>query len=74
MKRTLPRDISVGGPTLASHALAARLVDECHFFLSPVVVGGGKRALPNGLRQQLELLDERRFESGVTYLRYRTIR
>jgi dihydrofolate reductase len=47
------------------------LVDECHLFLGPIVVGSGKQALPDGLRAQLELLDERRFRNGVIYLRYR---
>ena len=63
-------DISIGGPGLAAHALAAGLVDECHLFLNPVVVGGGTRALPAGLHVELELLDERRLGNGVVYLRY----
>jgi dihydrofolate reductase len=72
LKATAERDLTVGGPGLAGQALSAGLVDECHFFVAPVVVGGGTRALPNGLRLSLELLDERRFGSGVVYLRYRT--
>jgi dihydrofolate reductase len=72
LKATADRDLSVGGPDLAGQALAAGLVDECHFFLAPVAVGGGTRALPDDLRLDLELLDERRFQSGVVYLRYRT--
>ncbi|MGW5668573.1 dihydrofolate reductase family protein [Micromonospora sp. NPDC003776] len=71
LKQTAERDITVGGPGLAAHALAAGLVDECHLFLNPVVVGGGTRALPAGLHSELELLDERRFGNGVVYLRYR---
>ena len=70
MKASTERDISVGGPELAGQALAAGLVDECHLFLAPVVMGGGTRALPDGVRLQMELLDERRFGSGVVYLRY----
>jgi dihydrofolate reductase len=66
-----PRDLSVGGPDLAAQALKARLVDELQLFIAPVVVGGGTRALPDGLRFELELLEERRFESGVVYLHYR---
>ena len=65
------RDLSVGGPSLAGPALEAGLVDECHLFLKPVVVGGGNPALPDNLRLELELLDERRFANGVVYLRYR---
>jgi dihydrofolate reductase len=70
MKASTERDISIGGPDLAGQALAAGLVDECHLFLSPVLMGGGTRALPDGVRLQMELLDERRFGSGVVYLRY----
>jgi dihydrofolate reductase len=62
--------LSIGGPELAGLALAAGLVDEVHLFLVPVAVGGGKPALPHGLRVDLALLDERRFGSGVVYLRY----
>jgi len=71
MKAMTERDITVGGPELAGQALAAGLVDECHLFLAPVLMGGGTRALPDGLRLQMELLDERRFASGVVHLHYR---
>jgi dihydrofolate reductase len=73
LKESADSDISIGGPGLAAEALAAGLVDECHLFLSPVVVGGGTNALPDGLRLDLELLGERRFGSGVVYLRYRVV-
>ena len=72
MKASADRDISIGGSQLAGHALKAGLVDECHLFLTPVVVGGGTRALPDGVRLDLDLLDERRFASGVVHLHYRT--
>ena len=71
MKIQVDADISVGGPSLADHAFKAGLVDECHFFVAPVVIGGGTQALPNNVRLPLRLLDERRFESGMVYLRYR---
>ena len=58
-------------PTLAARAIKLGLVDECHLFLSPIVVGGGNPALPDNVRLGLELLDERRFGNGVVYLRYR---
>jgi dihydrofolate reductase len=74
MKATAERDLTVGGATLAAQALAAGLVDECHLFVSPVVVGGGTRWLPDGLRLRLELLDERRFGNGVVHLHYGTSR
>ena len=70
LKASAERDLSVGGPELAAHAFRAGLVDEVHLFLSPIVVGGGKRALPDGVRLELELLDERRFAGGVAHLRY----
>jgi dihydrofolate reductase len=72
MKASAERDISVGGPDLAAQAFGAGLVDECHLFLAPIVIGGGKRALPEGVRVVLELLDERRFGNGMVYLHYRT--
>jgi dihydrofolate reductase len=71
LKSATGPDISIGGSGLAGQAIAAGLVDECHLFLNPVVVGGGKRALPAHVRAGLELLDERRFDSGVVYVRYR---
>lgn len=70
LKESSDRDITIGGPELAGEAMAAGLVDECHLLLGPIVVGGGKRALPDDVRVQLELLDERRFGSGVVHLRY----
>jgi riboflavin biosynthesis pyrimidine reductase len=69
MKSAAVRDMAVSGPTLA--AQAPRLVDECHLFLCPVVVGGGLQALPDKVRLRLELLNERRFGNGVVHLHYR---
>jgi dihydrofolate reductase len=70
---TAERDLSVGGPELAHQAIEAGLVDEIHLFLAPVVVGGGKRALPDSdALVSLELLDERRFRNGTVHLHYRT--
>ena len=71
LKEAADRDLSVGGAELAAQALQAGLVDEIRLFVAPVVVGGGKRALPDGVRAKLELLDERRFGSGMVFLRYR---
>jgi dihydrofolate reductase len=73
MKATEGRDLSVGGPGLAAQAIEAGLVDEFHLFFAPVVVGGGTRALPDSAHGRLELLDERRFESGFVHLHYRTM-
>ena len=71
LKESSVRDITVGGARLAGEAIAAGLVDECHLFLGPILVGGGKRALPDDVRVQLELLAERRFRSGVVHLHYK---
>jgi dihydrofolate reductase len=71
MKAAAGRDLTVGGPELAAHAFKAGLVDECHLFLAPIVVGGGNQSLPDD-RLKLELLDERRFGNGMVYLRYLT--
>jgi dihydrofolate reductase len=70
LKETAASDITIGGAELAGHAIAAGLVDEFHLFLTPTIVGGGKRALPDNVHAQLELLNERRFGSGVVHLRY----
>ena len=72
LKASAERDITVGGPDLAAQAIRAGLVDDLQLFVAPAVVGGGKRSLPDHVRLKLELLDERRFGSGVVYLRYRT--
>jgi dihydrofolate reductase len=73
LKASAERDISIGGAAIAEHALRAGLVDELSVFFVPVAVGGGTRFLPDGVGLQLELLDERRFSSGVVYLRYASI-
>ncbi len=72
LKEAVEHDILIGGPELAAHAFRAGLIDECHLFLTPIIVGGGKPALPDNVRLELELLEERRFGSGVVFLRYRT--
>ena len=71
IKARAGRDLTVGGPALAGQALKAGLVDECHLFVAPIVVGGGTQALPTGVRLTLDLLDERRFRSGMVHLHYR---
>ena len=72
MKASAGRDVSVGGPDLAAEAIRAGLVDELHLFVTPIVVGGGKRCLPDNVRLELELLDDRRFGNGVVHLHYCT--
>lgn len=70
LRASADRDLLVGGPGLAGQALAAGLVDELHLFVSPVVVGGGTRALPSGVRLDLDLRGERRFANGVVHTGY----
>lgn len=71
LKAAADRDLSVGGADLAAQAITGGLVDECHLFVSPIMVGGGTRLLPGNIRRELELVDERRFGNGVVYLHYR---
>jgi dihydrofolate reductase len=73
IKASAERDVSVSGPDLAAHAFRAGLVDECHLFVVPIAVGSGKRFLPDDIRVELELLDERRFGNGMVYLHYRIV-
>jgi len=72
LKAAARHDLTVGGPDLAAQAIRAGLVDEYHLFVVPVLVGGGTRALPDRVRLMLDLLDERRFGSGVVHLHYQT--
>ena len=72
LKESSATDLTVGGPELAAEAFRAGLVDECQLFLNPIVVGGGTRSLPDDVRLDLELLDERRFGNSVVFLRYRS--
>ncbi len=73
MKVSAGRDMVVGGPELAAQAFKAGLVDELHLFVTPIMLGGGKRSLPNDVRVKLELLDERGLGNGMVYLRYGTM-
>jgi dihydrofolate reductase len=70
MKATAERDISISGPDLAGQAFEAGLVDECILIVAPVLVGGGKRSLPDGVHLRLDLLDQRRFDNGMVFLRF----
>jgi dihydrofolate reductase len=71
LKKTADRDILIGGPELAAQAFRSGLIDECQLFLTPIIVGGGKKFLPDNIRLELELLEEHRFGNGVVFLRYR---
>lgn len=71
LKAQSSRDLAIGGPSLAAHAIRAGLVDDYHLFVAPIIVGGGKAFLPGNVRTTLELLDERRFDNGMVYVHYR---
>ena len=71
LKAGATRDIAVGGPTLAAHAIRAGLVDEYDLLIAPIIAGGGNPYLPGKVKVKLELLDERRFDNGVVHVRYR---
>jgi dihydrofolate reductase len=71
MKASSHRDLAIGGPGLAAHALRAGLVDELQLFVVPVIVGGGTRFLPDDLHLDVDLVDERRYDNGTVLLRYR---
>jgi dihydrofolate reductase len=72
MKASSERNLGIGGPNLAAEAFRAGLIDETYLFLAPITVGGGSPVFPRDVRVELELLDERRFDSGFVYLRHRT--
>jgi dihydrofolate reductase len=71
LKEAAQHDMLIGGPNLAAEAFRSGLIDECHLFLTPILVGGGKRSLPDDVRLKLELLEECRFGNGTVFLRYR---
>ena len=70
MKADATSDLTISGADLAGSAWRAGLIDECHVFVAPMLVGGGKRMFPDDLRQSLELIDKRRFGNGMVFLRY----
>ena len=72
LKDSLQQDIHIGGAELAAQAFRSGLIDEFNLFIKPIIVGGGKPALPDNVRLKLELVEERRFDNGEIFLRYRT--
>ncbi len=72
LKASVAQDIHIGGAELAAQAFRAGLIDACHLFLLPIIVGGGKPCLPDNVRVEFELLEARRFANGVVFLLYRT--
>ena len=65
LKDIADRDISIGGADLAAQAIKAGLVDDYHLLLSPVVLGGGHKALPDDTRMKLQLQDPEHWRMRV---------
>ncbi len=72
LKAQSEHDILIGGPELAGHAFRAGLIDECHLYVAPILLGGGKPYFPQDIRLKLELLEDHRFDDGTVFLRYKT--
>jgi dihydrofolate reductase len=71
LKAESDHDLTIDGPNIAAQAIAAGLVHEYRLFITTTVVGGGKRFFPDGVRLDLELVQQRAFASGLIYARYR---
>ncbi|MGV8895801.1 MAG: dihydrofolate reductase family protein [Rhodoglobus sp.] len=71
--RALWGDVSIGGATLAAEAIEAGMVDEFRMFVNPIIVGGGTSYFPSGVTVPLDLVEQRRFDNGVVFLRYRRV-
>lgn len=74
LKEGSSADLAIGGARLAASAIAAGLVDEYQLVLNPVIVGGGTPSLPDDVRIDLDLVEQRTFDGGAVFLRYRTRR
>jgi dihydrofolate reductase len=70
LKTGATRDVGIGGPALAAHAIRAGLVDEYNLLIAPIIAGGGNPYLPDKVPVKLELIDERRFDNGLVHVRY----
>jgi dihydrofolate reductase len=65
------KNILIDGSSVLIHSLAHHdLIDEYHLLVYPVVLGGGKKVFPNGVRLNLQLLEARPIPSGVVLMRY----
>jgi dihydrofolate reductase len=70
MKATAGRDITVAGPGPAAQAVEAGCVDECHLFVTPIVVEAAE-APPDHVRLELERRTNA-IGNGVVHLHYRS--
>jgi dihydrofolate reductase len=63
--------IGVGGATLATQLLRAKLLDELLLFTHPAILGFGRPLFDEyDVPIELDLLEQRSFEQGVTMHRY----
>ena len=63
--------IGVGGATLATQLLRARLLDELLLFTHPAILGSGRPLFDElDVPVELDLLEQRSFKQGVTMHRY----
>lgn len=74
LKAEATHDLNISGADIAAEAWRAGLVDDCHVYVAPMLVGGGQRLFPDGVRQQLDLVDSHRFANGMAHLHYRVLR
>ncbi|UXN75581.1 dihydrofolate reductase family protein [Devosia sp. A8/3-2] len=71
LKAETVKDISVAGPTLAAQFIKAGLVDEYALYSVPAISGAGNPVFRDfEARLDLDLIEERRFASGMAFLRY----
>ena len=65
------KNILIDGSSVLIHTLAQNdLVDEYSLLVYPLVLGGGKKVFPDGLRAGLRLVETRSFPTGVVLMRY----
>lgn len=65
------KNILIDGSSVLIHSLAQNdLIDEYHLVVYPVVLGGGKKVFPDGVRLNLRLVEARPVPSGVVLMRY----
>jgi dihydrofolate reductase len=71
LKAQTGKNIAIDGSSVLVHTLAQHaLVDQYSLLVYPVVLGGGKKLFPDGVRLNLRLIESRPFPSGVVLMRY----
>jgi dihydrofolate reductase len=71
LKADAPKDMSVAGTMLGAQFIKAGMVDEYAVYTVPVVLGAGNPVFKDlDTRLDLDLIEERRFPSGMMFLRY----